>query len=430
MARAIVRRAGVRASAEVAASGVGAPILSIPGTRRGELFANVLHCGVGPKNFAVTDSGKMYGWGRDTKTFGVPGGALTYSSPRRMHPEITDAIQFATNDEFTFCVREDGHVSSDDEVSAATADDFHWEEIPQLPSYTNPTTTVPFTDVVMAATTTPVEINNDQPMYLLRGDGTVWAKGDFMPGAVGASDAYDAPGFTFTGTLPNWTKLSPTKLGGGVVSILAQGDYLIFLRDDGVVRTWAFDDANPFTIASAPSNIVKMAGSSGAVNVLTADGEIWSAGSNSQGQAGILASSNTTTLNALSNTLGSGAAAFRKTIGDGYTDVAGAVSSTFAIKDGRLWSWGIGGVRSARGASAGVWGAPQEVVDPDIDDVEILHHGYQTSNGMYKSASSGVYIWGLNTNGSLGQGYLSPTTGSGVPIPLNVPTSASSWPAP
>ena len=38
MARAIVRRAGVRASAEVAASALGAPILSIPGTGARESF--------------------------------------------------------------------------------------------------------------------------------------------------------------------------------------------------------------------------------------------------------------------------------------------------------------------------------------------------------------------------------------------------------
>ena len=437
-ARAIVRKAGVRVGTGGGGGGAerGAPILSLPGTRRVPLFAEVMHCGLGPKNFAVDGEGRMYGWGRDLPhgfgggRFGIPGGATTYSAPARMHPEIVDAAQFATNDRNTLVVRGDGHVSSDDLLVIPAVGDEHWEEIPTSSAATQPNTTAPWTDVVMAAASGPVVINSIGPKYLLRSDGTVWGRGQHMPGAVGATDAYDVPGFTFIGTLGSWTKLSAAKLGGEVVSISARGDYLAFVRADGAVGTWREGEANPRFPASPPAGIAKMTTGLGCIHVLTADGEIWSAGSNSQGQAGLLASSSAAALGALSNFLNTTTAAFRKTLGDGYADLAATNAATFAVKDGRLYSWGTGGVISARGASAGIWGAPVEITDPDVSDVEVLHHGHQSFNGMYYSPTSGVHIWGQNSNGSLGLGYLTPTTGVGVPTQLPVVGPVAPWPAP
>ena len=239
-----------------------------------------------------------------------------------------------------------------------------------------------------------------------------------MPGAVGASDAYDTGGLAFPGDLFDWTKLSPTKLGGDVVSIVSQGERLLFLRDDGVVFVWRHAQTSPRVITSAPSGIVKMVGGGGCVHVLTDGGEIWSAGSNSVGQAGILASSNTTSLNALSNSLATSTAGIPQ-------DDRGRLYRRFGygkrhLRNKRRSALVVGGWWRdlARGSSAGVWGAPVEITDPDIDDVEFLHDGHHGSKRHVHSTSSGVYIWGSNTNGSLGQGYHTPTTGSGVPIPL------------
>ena len=437
-ARAIVRKSGFRIGS-AAGEAIPGPILSLPGARRVPLFAPVLHCGQG-KNFAVTDSGAMYGWGRDNNAFGIPGaanssGIATYPSPTRMHAEITDGAQFATTEDVVICVREDGRAFADIFGTTPALGDEHWVAQPETSLQSTPNTTAPWTDVVMAAATPPGTINFAHQKYLLRSDGTVWGRGSLMPGAVGASDAYEVPGFTFTGTLGNWTKLSVTKLGGEVVSIAAQNNRLIFLRADGVVGTWDHGDADPITVDDAPANIVKMTGGGGCIHVLTsqaAGGEIWSAGSNSVGQAGILASSSTTALNALSNALGTSAAAFRKTIGDGYTDVAATGSASFGVRGGRLYSWGIGGVVSARGAGAGIWGAPVEITNPDVDDVTLLHHGSITNNGMYLSASEGVHIWGRNTFsffgvGALGQGYLSGPD-SGIPIPLRTTQSYPPFP--
>ena len=443
MARKIVRKAGFRPGTIEDTSGVrisAIPILDVPGTRGAgpedcPLLAAVMFCGIG-RNFVVTTSGLMYGWGRDLKQFGIQGGPTTYTSPTRMHSEIPNAKMFAAGQESapdtpasTFCLTEDGRIFGSGFVPSFNPppESFLWEQVPLTSLQTLPNTAVPWTDVVEVSATGSVQINSNGPKYILRSDGSVWGRGDFMPGLAGDPEAYEGlpEGTQNTiNTLGSWTKLSQTKLGGAVVSIIANGDMLVFLRADGVVRTWSYGHANPITVANAPANIVKMARGGSSVNVLTGSGEIWSAGRNNFGQAGILASSNTAALTALDNHLGTTSAAFRKTIGDGYTDVGAVSSATFAVKDGRLWSWGQGGVFSARGASAGIWGAPIEVVDPDISDVQTLNHGNST-NGMYVSASRGVYIWGNNTNGSLGQGSLSDPA-SGIPIPLADPDCVGS----
>ena len=319
--------------------------------------------------------------------------------------------------------------------SPLTVDDLRWEEIPHVGDVQPPAQSVPFTDVVETAAGR-ASASNEQH-FLLRSNGDVWGKGEQMPGLVGSSDAYEDLGsgggsFLFNGDLGDWTKLSPTKIGGSVSSIAWGANRLVFLRDDGVVGSWNYN-ANPLFPTSAPANIVKIVHSGTAIHVLTDGGEIWSVGSNQFGQLGILDSTNSAALNALTVGLGG---AFSQTIGDGYTDIAAGThwsfgrAFVFAVKGGRLWTWGAGGVISARPADpliTNLRGAPVEITDPDIDDIEMVEGGGGMANGMYVSASNGLYIWGLNNVGSLGQGYLSPTTGSGTPLPLKVSAAYPEW---
>jgi hypothetical protein len=435
MARKIVRKAGFRPGTIEDSSGVrisAIPILDIPGTRSAGPddcpWTILFNGGFAGRTFAITNTGTMYGWGLDAGRFGIPSGATSYTSPTRMHPpgipDITDAVQFATNEPYTFCLRANGRVLSNAETSEA----FTWAE---QPNTDNPYYDGVFTDAVMVAAGS-ASIQDFPQEYILRANGQVWAKGAWnMPGFHGSGDAYDVPDtlpLTLTGALGAWTPMSMTKLGGPVVSIVHGSEQLIFLREDGVVGSWA-TQADPVFHTGAPSGIVKMIGAgSTTVLVLTGDGEIWTIGSNNFGQRGLLASSDLTALGAFTQNLNA-PRAFAKVIGDGYTDVASATQAVFAVRDGRLWAWGLGGVRSARGASAPNWGAPVEVTDPDIDDVESVWGNWASmgvsANGVLISASQGAYIWGTNTNGSLGQGVLG-GSGSGIPIPLADPDCVGS----
>ena len=429
----IMRRSGFKPGAEIG-DVPPTPILSLPGSKKQPMDAGVLHCGFSGRNLAVTPSGKMYAWGPNDLTLGIAGNP-SYTTPTRVHSEIPDAVDFATSQDITICVRANGHVPSNDLVITTTVDDLRWEEIPHVGDVWPPERSVPFTDVVETAAGR-ASASNEQH-FLLRSNGEVWGKGEQMPGLVGSSDAYEELGsgggsFIFNGDLGDWTRLSPTKIGGSVSSIAWGANRLVFLRDDGVVGSWNYN-ANPLFPTSTPANIVKIVHSGTAIHVLTDGGEIWSVGSNQFGQLGILDSTNSAALNALTVGLGG---AFSQTIGDGYTDIAAGThwsfgrAFVFAVKDGRLWTWGAGGVISARPADpliTNLRGAPVEITNPDIDDIEMVEGGGGMANGMYVSASNGLYIWGLNNVGSLGQGYLSPTTGSGVPIPLNVAGPSPDW---
>jgi len=418
LARDMARKADIR-SLEGEQTPIPAPILSVPGSRRVCLDPGeqpVAHCGFQGWNAILDSSGQLYRWGaggdkNDTEF------DLVITTPTRILDYLTDTTHMADNEFYLLLRQGNGNVWANTPVGGVETGDADFRQLTE------------FNSAVMVAGSQGL-INNPGQCYILKTDGTVWALGVELPGMGTDPNPYSFPGAWSTNIL-EFQQMPTAKLGTGVIDICASPGRLSWRRSDGAIGTWVNSVQNPVFPTSRPANVAKMTCGSSHLLVRTTGGEIWSAGGNQDGEAGLLASSAANPGGSSNNY-----AAFRKALSDGYTDVAGLGRRTLAVKGGRMWTWGLGGSLSARNDGLIRWGAPVEITNPNINDVTRVHGGDLSYNGMYTSGVGCTYIWGHNWGGSLGQGYQSPASLPGfqiefdayVPIQLPVGIPVAPWP--
>lgn len=390
-ARSIIRKSGFRPLA--GDPGIPRPILSLEGSKRGCFSPDVCFPQIG-EEWAVKD-GDLYWWGGVAPVW-----------PTR-HPQSLEfggvASVAAGQPDFDgqSVVGEDGTVyysgfwrSPDDNVL-------------------RPLSGAP-EDAIQAAFHIPEAPSGS--FYFLSADGTVWHMG--TKGAGMSSNQAPPESWQWRDEPPDVVQQMPTDKVSNVLEIACQSDGLIFREAGGSVGIWRWQSSTlapdkefPEYPSGQPSGVTKIAGYGPGAVVLTEDGEVWASGANDAGQYG----NGTVTANSY--------ASWHKADGSGYTDIATANNSILAVRDGTLWSWGSGGVRSARGFSSSNATTPQEV---GVEGTEKVFGNWSTHAPMLKKDDGCVMIWGDNQFGYLGRGYI----GGYEENPQNLPISEAypPWP--
>lgn len=392
-ARAIMRKAGFRSLFGVEQA---APILSLVGARRqclnlttGKVFAGY------PAQFAVDDTGQIYGWGAalSGNVFSLPLNALVdaMASPMALDPAIRDVTQIATNAEASLLLRSDGSVWTSAPPNPALPDANTWEASGM-------------TGAIQVGAIFDIPSG---PQYILKSDGTIWGKGRWMAG-MGVDPTPFGPAFAWSTNINEFQQMPSAKIGTGVEEIAVSLRRLSWRLSDGTVKTWGNNQEFPVTPTGVPLGVAKVVGGQDFIAILSDAGQIYTSGGDSSGQAGngVIAGDNAY-------------AAWRLANGTDYTDVGAVRFATLAVKGGRLWTWGAGGARSARGTAAANSSVPVEITNPDISDVTGVHGHAFTQGPMYTTESGCVYIWGVNEVADLGLGYFG-SPNIGIPTPLLV----------
>lgn len=393
-ARSIIRKSGYKSLLGLTSGG---PILSLTNARR--VCFNTTSHKLFPgfqAVFAVDDTGQLYGWGAEGSgiLFSLPYNYPVHAflTPFRLDPEKTDVLQVAHNEEASMLLRSDGSVWTSGPPSAGAPDDHAW--------------------MISAITSGAVQIDSNWDIptgaqFVLKDDGTIWGRGNWMPG-MGASTNPLAPAYAWSTNINEFQQMPTGKVGTDVEEITVIGKGLAWRLLDGTVKVWKNLAEFPIVLTNTPADIVKLKSGLGHVLALTSEaagGEIWSSGDSSRGQAGN------------GDTDNPGYGECRQADGTGYTDVGGIQFGTLAVKDGHLWTWGAGGVKSARGSGAPDATHPVQITNPDISDVTAVHGHSLNYVGLYSTESGCVYVWGDNALAHLGQSYFGAPS-SGVPIPL------------
>jgi len=203
------------------------------------------------------------------------------------------------------------------------------------------------------------------------------------------------------GTADNWAE---------VVSIQ---NFVVLLNSDGEIYRLGsgtgFIGANVPARVQGPSNFVRISGGNGSVYGLTDDGEIWVAGSNSDGIfANGATGGNSATLVKIGGTA------------DNWVQVSGRNTHAFAINEnGELFAWGSNSVgRTGRGVTTGHTLTPTQIgVGNNWIDVRMVNNA-----GVALNSDGELFSWGSNVDGRTGQG----TTAGSTLAPTRVGT-ASNW---
>jgi alpha-tubulin suppressor-like RCC1 family protein len=244
----------------------------------------------------------------------------------------------------------------------------------------------------------------------LHTDGTVWTWGSNFAGALG--DGSGVQKRTVPGRVPGLPR---------IVQVAAGGAHVLAVGEDGSLWAWGANgsdqlgdgrDRSSEMSAATPvrvllSGVAKVAAGSIFSVAVRTNGEVWTWGSNDQGQLG-----NQTSV-AMSPT------PVRALTPDGITEVAAGYAHALAIAgDGSVWAWGQN--------ASGELGIGTLVSRNAPVRVEGLFGVTRISAGMEHSMAIGaggvVWTWGENQSGQVGDGTvtdrLRPTG-----LPLGAPST-------
>ncbi len=239
--------------------------------------------------------------------------------------------------------------------------------------------------------------------YAVCTDGTVWAWGSGSFGKLGNGRASDST--------------TPVQVGGLTsVSAVAAGDEAAYaLRSDGTVWAWGRGHYGALgNGAMLDSNVpVRVAGLTGVTAIASAgytgyalkDGRIWSWGNNGSGQLGVSTSGPGT----------DSAVPVQITTLSGVTGISGGRASGYALRsDGSAWSWGSNGLNQL-----GDGDAVAKVVPVPVSGLSsgVLGLSAGFSNGYVRKANGTVWAWGAAAGGALGNGTVAPNVAVPVPVP-------------
>ncbi|ACL23605.1 RCC1 domain-containing protein [Chloroflexus aggregans] len=238
----------------------------------------------------------------------------------------------------------------------------------------------------------------------LTGSGEVWCWGYNYYGQLG------------DGTT-TYSRSTPAAVGGlpsGMTAIAAGGLHTCALMSSGGVWCWGRNDSGqlgdgsdtdsstPVAVSGLPSGVTAIAAGDYHTCALTGSGEVWCWGGNGFGQLGDGTTTARSTPAAVSG-LPSGV----------ETIAAGDYHTCALMSSGGVWCWGrnnsgqLGdGTTTARSTPAAVSGLPSGVT-------AIAAGGLHTCALM---SSGGVWCWGLNNSGQLGDGS---DTDSSTPVAVS-----------
>lgn len=398
-ATSIIRKSGFRPLASD--SGIPRPILSIEGSRR-VCFSPFTVFAHDENELAIKD-GELYFWGLLGTNAAPDAMAQGSLIPKRIPGGPGDLVDVAAAEPAnTLLLGEDGTV--------------YYRGFFRTDTPEGPVTLSGAPDSVTQIAHNFSEAPRPS-FYMLKDDGTVWHFGE--KGAGMSFNDFPPEPWQWRGDDPSVIEQMPTDRVSDIVEIACPYNGLVFRESGGDVGVWYWQSSSlapdtefPVYPSGQPSGVVKIVGQGeGGPVVLTEDGEIWASGNNSFGQYGN------------GTTSGTSYASWHKADGSGYTDVATASASILAVKDGTLWTWGHGGVRSARGASAPDATTPQDTGF----EANMVFGNYIVKAPMLQKEDGCVMIWGENgIFGWLGRGYTGGVEES--PQILEFSEAYPSWP--
>ncbi len=232
----------------------------------------------------------------------------------------------------------------------------------------------------------------------LKADGTVWAWGLNSSGQLGLGN---------TTATPSAPVLIP---GLNSVAAIATGDaHSIALRTDGTVRTWGKNTnsqlgngltanlSTPYQPTSLTGIIAVAAGDNHSL-FLKSDGTVWACGLNTGGQLG---QGNTTATSAIVQVKGPGG---NGTL-TGISAIAAGAGHSLALKssDGTVYIWGINSNgQIGDGTTTSPRTSPYQIPLATLSGVTAIAAGDAFSIAL--KADNTVRAWGLNSSGQLGDG--------------------------
>jgi len=251
--------------------------------------------------------------------------------------------------------------------------------------------------------------------YALKGDGTLWAWGQGNLGQLGNGSF----------ARQNLPVAVANPAGGRYTALSAGADHALALMADGSLWSWGSNasgqlgqgpaPADPATpaqvlVAGAPSDNdwSALAAGGGHSLALKADGTLWAWGDNGSGQLGI------------GSTLPQDLPVRIGTDRDWSAPTAGSLHSLALKRDGTLWGWGDN--------SSGQLGTGQlgQQVSPIAVSPATAVNLVAVSGGAFHSAAlkadGGIYAWGGNLDGQLGDGTL-----TGALTPLLIGSDGQGW---
>jgi alpha-tubulin suppressor-like RCC1 family protein len=180
------------------------------------------------------------------------------------------------------------------------------------------------------------------------------------------------------------------------------------LGDEGVFRTgWSV----PVQVALSGTATAIAVGTENAYAVV--NGAVWCWGNNYSGQLGI-GQIDTSTVGTSTPVMALGIT--------GATAVAGGDLHACAVAGGGVWCWGENDYGElGRGmvdtGSTIADATPAKVIAPAASGMVAVTTGWKTSCGM---SASGVYCWGMNSDGEVGNGTVTSDSPYGIPTPQAV----------
>jgi alpha-tubulin suppressor-like RCC1 family protein len=259
--------------------------------------------------------------------------------------------------------------------------------------------------------TSPVEVLSSDEVTPLSGIKAIAAGGKHTL-AIAADDTVAAWGSNNYGQLGDGTKTTsriPVAVSGltGVTAIAAGGEFSLALKSDGTVWAWGNNGkgqlGNNSTVASSTpvqvvglTGITKIAAGGSHALALKNDGSIYAWGYNEFGQLG-------------DGTITSSKVPVAVVTTGIATAISAGLDHSLAIIDGSVKAWGYNYYgQLGNGAllqSHDPVKAPQTVLDQDGESlaniVEIIATGHHC---IARDSSGGVWAWGRNTHGQLGDG--------------------------
>ena len=249
----------------------------------------------------------------------------------------------------------------------------------------------------------------------LRGDGTVWAWGRGANGQLGNGETEDV--FTHAVQVKNADGTPLTD----VIAVSAGGYHSMAKKADGTIWAWGKNENGQLgNGAAADSSVpVQIMGLTGIEQIaagefhsmaLRADGTIWTWGRNQYGQLG-------------DNTRNSSAVPVQVTGENGFgylTDVeeiaAGIGYSMALMSDGTLMAWGHNNSYQLGDGTQQSRNAPVEVKDAAGTGAltNVVEFSANNEISMAKTADGKVWIWGMNRYGEFGDG----TSGRNSALPV------------
>lgn len=232
--------------------------------------------------------------------------------------------------------------------------------------------------------------------------GRVWAWGLNINGQLGDGQGGDLGDYSAIPQLINFTVADPVN----IVALVAGSNHTVALDNQGTIWTWGDNwsgqlgnatkirELRPvrLDLPNLPQFVAITAGASHTA-ALDSEGKVWTWGLNAHGQLG---DGQGGTLNAYSDTP-------QRLNLTGITAITAGRDYTIVLdSEGAIWTWGDNWSGQLGDGTMVRQLTPQRLDAPDLPDFTAVTAGCNHTAAL--DAGGRVWMWGLNTNGQLGDG--------------------------